>query len=55
MFALLHFGGLDATGRDTTTANMPNMLGTNSIDVQAFTLDANGHLSQSGVEHFFTQ
>jgi len=54
MFTLVRMGVLDATGRDVTSAYMPLDPGVNTIDVQAFTLDANGHLVSSGVEHFST-
>jgi hypothetical protein len=54
MFTLVHLGVLDATGRDVMSAMMPFNPGINTIDVQAFTLDANGHLVSSGVEHFST-
>jgi len=54
-FTLLQFGALDATGRDVISALVPWPAGTNTIELQAFTLDANGKLEPSGIEQFFTQ
>jgi len=54
-FSLLSFGVLDSNGRATLVGRVPSGIGANSLEFQAFTLDANNKLLASGVETFFTQ
>ena len=55
MFVLLSLGALDAAGRSSLSTTIPPGLGFVSLDLQAFTLDANGRLVPSNVETFTTQ
>jgi len=54
-FTLLSVGVLDAFGRRVIDAQVPFGVGANTLELQAFTLDANGKLLPSGVETFLTQ
>jgi len=46
---------LDTTGRAFLAGTIPFGLGANSLQLQAFTLDANNKLVESGIETFYTQ
>jgi hypothetical protein len=54
-FTLLGLGALDVTGRAILGYTIASPPGTNILELQAFTLDANNHLLASGVETFYTQ
>jgi hypothetical protein len=55
MFTLLGVSVLDMTGRAFLAGTIPFGLGANSLQLQAFTLDANNKLVESGIETFYTQ
>lgn len=54
-FVLLSLGALDAAGRSSLSTTIPPGFGFISLDLQAFTLDANGKLVPSNVVTFTTQ